>query len=821
MASSGVGQPFNRQYPSGFTFPINEEIFRSKDPKNFKEYERFRENYYEGAVGEGRTPPNIARERANIIARQNYFEAAVKVGAAVDPTANPTASTAPVPESSRPRPLSTTTPRPITTPRPPPPPPSAPRPKPQPDTKSTPNVGGTNRSTANSNVSPNILHNYVNYTYNIKLYALSTNDFNQLVSRSGAKIYPKLLVSSGGSGKNKDKNFDLDFYFEDLDVSTIISPTVSNRETNAYDVNFTIFEPNGCTLIDRLIGVTKDLAPDGDNYITMPYLLEIGFLGYDEAGKPAPVNIAKKTIPVYLTEMKIKPNLDGTRYMIRAQPFNQNALTQTSGTVPVNCEIKAETIEALFKSTGTIGTGVSDALRRGSSQPNANQKPISASSLADLLNEWQEYLVENNMIEVADEYNFVFAREIAVSPVELPQLKPAQDVPINDNPKGPTDSATIALLNARRAGIAGSSAGVGVTRIFAGSSIAQILAYAVRHCTFILDQLPEDGVTPQTPANNTDSRNSSNTGSSRRIDLAPDKKEEEILKWFWITPKVEIKKFDRLRNNFAKKITYNITVYESPNPRYPGAPQGQAREYVKEYDYWYTGKNNDILNVDINFDTAFYTSVSLYNSGPLRAEVTPPLKLSDTNTNEESKKAADRVRLLAKTGLPFPLMTFPSKQLADINAQGGTAAGRKTIAADDLAESLMSRSRGDMVTMRLEILGDPDFIKQDGIFGEVYPQGTKKVNGSLVTNQGRVIVNFKFKYPTDWTKDRGLLTANANKTVFEGLYGVVKVESKFERGVFKQVLDLYRLADSQYSLITFAGKPASDKTDNSLIDTGV
>jgi hypothetical protein len=849
MATSGVGEPFNRQYPSGFTFPIDEDVFRKKGGAAFRAYKTFIKNSYETAVAEG-TPPNIAQQRANDIGRQIYFQEAVKVGAAVDPNPNDTrpSAPAPIPETSRPRPLPTTTKK-TTTPRPPPPPPPPPAPRPPQSTTGTTGTTGTTKTrgsgeTARSNATSNILHDYVNYTYRLSLYALRASDFNRLVA--GLTVKPTLLISSGGSGKNKAQGFDLDFYFEDLDVSTIISPTVSNRETNAYDLNFTIFEPNGCTLIDKLIAVTETLAgPGEDNYVTMPYLLEISFLGYDEMGKPQPVNLAKKTIPVYLTEMKIKPSLDGTRYVVRAQPFNQNALTQTVGTVPTHCEIKAETVEALFKSTGVTGNGIRIAINAFTNETTAAneilaqswnseqraeayqqsenartqvKKPIGASSLGNFLNEWQQYLVENGMQGVADEYDFMFEPEIGLSKVVLPQLNPVQNTPTNNSTKNSDDAAVQALLNARRAGIATSSTGVGVSQIFAGSAITQVLSYAVRHCSFIRDQLPDDGPPSQT-GTNTDSRSAAATDSSRN-NATPDAKEEKILKWFWITPKIELKQFDKIRNTYAKKITYIVSIYDSPNPRYPDAPQGRAKDYVKEYNYWYTGKNTDILGVDINFDTAFYTSVSVRTSADLQGQVRPPVGGNDTNTDEQARRAAERSRLLARTGLPFPVVTYPLKQQADLSLGRDSAIDRKSIAVDDLAESLMSRSRGDMVTMRLEILGDPEFIKQDGIFGDIPSRSSNKTNSSLTTNHGRVIVKFNFDYPNDWGRDRGLLTARAHRTVFNGLYGVVKVESKFERGMFKQVLDLYRLHETAYQETKPAPPTNSDKSDNSLLDPG-
>jgi hypothetical protein len=211
---------------------------------------------------------------------------------------------------------------------------------------------------------------------------------------------------------------------------------------------------------------------------------------------------------------------------------------------------------------------------------------------------------------------------------------------------------------------------------------------------------------------------------------------------------------------------------------------------VKNYWYWYTGGNSDILNVDISFDTAFYTAVSL------------PLTTTFENTNPsitiELTEEATRLQLLMrKTGVPFPAIQNPSRQIADTMAYSNKI-DKKAIAVEDLSESLMTRSsRADMTNIKLDIIGDPDFIKQDGLFGNTEANGVKTQNGGIITDQRRVIVNFKFKYPEDWDQNTGLLVPK-NETVFNGLYSVIRVDSKFERGLFKQTLEMIKLFEETY-----------------------
>jgi hypothetical protein len=55
------------------------------------------------------------------------------------------------------------------------------------------------------------------------------------------------------------------------------------------DIKFTVIEPMGITLLDRLYDAVKDIAPkDGAgvvNYSAATYLMVIRFFGYDENGQ--------------------------------------------------------------------------------------------------------------------------------------------------------------------------------------------------------------------------------------------------------------------------------------------------------------------------------------------------------------------------------------------------------------------------------------------------------------------------------------------------------------------------------------------------------
>jgi hypothetical protein len=526
----------------------------------------------------------------------------------------------------------------------------------------------------------------------------------------------------------------------------------------------------------------------------MPYILRIDFLGYDETGKPAAgsgvIPNISKTIPLTLIEMKIKPDISGTRYTIRAVPFNHLALTNTIGAIPINCEIRAAKVKQLFQSTGLgnariVANQINDRVEQlgraggdaASQQAALNdfRTDLLVTSLSDVLNGWNLFLVKAGVIEIADQYDVEFETEIGDAKIILPQLNPSQDVPTSDARRNTAPSQR-ALRSSLSSGIVGQAANLGMYKIFAGSSITNIISQVVKHSDYIRDQI-QNAAPLQDP----------NTASNARQAGEP----SAMLSWFKVIPSITLLDFDKLRNQYAKQIVYKVTMYTYPNPRYPLAPQGQATTAVKNYWYWYTGANSDILNVDIAFDTAFYTAISL------------PLTTSFEETNPgllptEPDPAAFRLQqLLRKTGVPFPAIQNPSRQIADAMAYSNKI-DKKAIAVEDLSESLMTRSsRADMTNIKLDIIGDPDFIKQDGLFGNIEANGVKTQNGSIITDQRRVIVNFKFKYPEDWNQNTGLLVPK-NETVFNGLYSVIRVDSKFERGLFKQTLEMIKLFEETY-----------------------
>jgi len=136
----------------------------------------------------------------------------------------------------------------------------------------------------------------------------------------------------------------------------------------------------------------------------------------------------------------------------------------------------------------------------------------------------------------------------------------------------------------------------------------------------------------------------------------------------------------------------------------------------------------------------------------------------------------------------------------------GNPTTAKEVAAVDVADSLMTSSQADMVGVKLTIIGDPDYIKQDDAFYQGQPTASTTINptidsrllpngGSLVMDEGGLYVQILFKIPRDIDDSTGFMKYDADQrnSVFSGLYQVNTVVSNFSQGKFIQTLELNRL----------------------------
>ena len=127
----------------------------------------------------------------------------------------------------------------------------------------------------------------------------------------------------------------------------------------------------------------------------------------------------------------------------------------------------------------------------------------------------------------------------------------------------------------------------------------------------------------------------------------------------------------------------------------------------------------------------------------------------------------------------------------------------------------------------MTIFGDPDFIKQDGMFIRtnttepyVFPNPNQSASG-IAFDTGEIYANVTFKVPQDINLTTGVLDlafddndeSNFRRNVFSGQYSVLTVANKFTKGLFTQQLNMARYDNSHY-YEPVQGTAAADTSEN-------
>ena len=732
-----------------------------------------------------------------------------------------------------------------------------------PDTKI--DVGTDNNATATpaaasvpASLYYNRLHNFTGYTYKITLWLLTTEDYQKITADPDKFTPTHCLISSGGGTpqststdqSSRHPDFLEDFYFDNLSMTTLIGLNSKSKASNAIDLKFTIIEPYGMTLLDRLLSACQTTA-SCNNYVDQPYLLQIDFLANpmeaNQFGAKGHV-IDSKRIPIKFTEFKIKPGAGGTNYFVKAMPYNHLGFVQSVAAVPTTLSVTAKTVGEYFDSIKDLALLYGDAAAVEQQQrieTEINKLDIGSISEEELLSLKERLKAElSNVNSFPNGYNTWYrnaANQAKRSDVPLnlilfaidPDIAKSLivDVEKSESKRGVFASPIYSAL----AGTATASAGPdfknkSVFSVLAGTSVIEVINRIVSASEYIKGQIKN----AQTEAEKTsgsdittsdaDARTVSAAGYNKLSTPNQTKKiEYKPTDWFKIIPTIYLGKFDLSTNSYSKAILYTILKYNAANAYHPDMALTKIppAQVVRTYNYYYTGLNQDIINLDIDFDATFVTGIATF---------TKQIESSTTVAGADKPKASAAPEPATQ---PFASTNpYAKSVLTPLNSQ----ANPQNQTAEDYSVSSVSRSlysaypRGDMLNIRMKIVGDPAFIKQDDIYhnpaqsgygaviNKVNAPGAPPINesGQIIFDHEEVYVQILVKSAVDIDDATGI----TNKTVklsngqvangtFSGLYKIMTVESEFKQGKFEQTLSLIRMPDSMIDSTAGTTTPGS------------
>lgn len=279
-----------------------------------------------------------------------------------------------------------------------------------------------------------------------------------------------------------------------------------------------------------------------------------------------------------------------------------------------------------------------------------------------------------------------------------------------------------------------------------------------------------------------------------------------------------LREYNTSTNRYARDIVYRIEnqrMYGFVLPDMPGA-RPTERGWEKEYNWIFTGKNQDILNFEAEYNVQYYNIRNVFTEAKGRVLGTPSAPGAPLPDDGLTRTKAGDVYSPA-------IVPKSSPQTASVSNSYRGAAHQL---ASDHMDNVLNNPGADMVKVDLTIIGDPDWIPQDR---SILPQlsagsgDARIINGSIATDVHDVFVMLKFKTPRDYNPEKGLMRIDTDHTFVQGLYRVITVDNNFYDGKFEQTLKLIRVQDQ----VSNDSQNLPDLTDTTQIgdtdatDTGV
>jgi hypothetical protein len=650
------------------------------------------------------------------------------------------------------------------------------------EAKSLPPVEVTATQDQEQVLLPNPLHQYSSSTYSISLHMLTPQQYNSIVG--GEKYVPQNVIIAGagrwGDNFKRAPDFQEDFYFDNLRMNTVVGQTLRNRQSNMVDCTFTVIEPLGFTFINRLVTMSTRIG--NRDWVQDPYMLQIDFYSSDI---PGIIPGTTKYLPVSLVQIKSRLTARGAEYTVHAVPYHHRALSEIEMSIPTDMTIKGETVKDY------LGFGSAPAGKNKKPTPSSETYKTTASpdrkisepggnfkfnGIIENINKYHQTIRAEEKDDHPNEYRIVIDQEIGDSSA-FPNIKNTPNAA-----QAPTDAA------AKKAGTQSAtgknydklSFEAGQIVISKGAKLDEAIALIINNSEYVRSQV-------------IDYQEISDTTDITRI--APES--DNAFKHFRILPRLTITGWSRARKSYSYLIEYHIVKWKKHSSHPLTLNAGQVMGYVKQYNYIFTGENDDVLDLSMDFNMAYLNTISIADGRFFN--------VTNSEGSFERKYAAENkdvtgagIKKSEDTSLPTStVQNIPLAYQKSSNPE--PYADGKTAAVHDVTKSLLQTPLGDMVNVKLRIIGDPTFIKQDDVFDTqgLYATTRTLVNDSIYFDGGELYVWINFRAPTDYNENTGLADPRVGDYTynpFNGKYTVIQVDNNFQQGKFEQTLNLVRLA---------------------------
>ena len=671
----------------------------------------------------------------------------------------------------------------------------------------------------------NLLREYNTYNYIITLGILGVEEYNNPSTYRERGGFTKIILKSGGGSLDirqqvaEEGNDHAEYFIEDLFIDSVISPNSNTGLASGTTISFKVLEPYSMgNFIQAIIAAAAEKTYK--NYVDAPFCLKVEFTGWNQYGDTALTNrVPPKFIPIKFTKIDFNVSAGGSVYQVEAVPMSETGLEDGVANVRTTINVNGAFVHEML-------------LTSGNSVTQAYNDHIASLEESGILASHDRILVvfpKNNrsVLEAVEQGNgptdtVTGAEQLGIDRgSQVPDADKSEELQPDDPDTIPSNESPPERVRPK---------GEVFTKLEAWATNTENMneigtSPLVEDPNAAGDQTQTDQVDShdaQTDVHNRGTVENSVSETSRSLDNAQnenilrlidrvvlssqwarEKVDEEtgptgVRNWFTVEtrvfletdPEAEIKNGRPPRYYVYEVLPYfpDEAKFLSNNER-PRGTLALMAAAPKEYNYIYTGKNEDIIDFDINFNNAFMqTAFSDFgtNNGGIASTLSDsvrshfqPAGATRTNRNQGGTNETGGANSLA----------------SNVNADGGALRSgdvRQQIA--HMFHQRLLHQTVDMVTAEMKIWGDPFYIPQ--LTGNWAPPPSSNPmvaqDGSMNYGTHEIFVVLNFQNPVDQQKTGPYYDFPQIVRGFSGLFSVRAVENHFNDGKFTQTLKLIR-----------------------------
>lgn len=684
----------------------------------------------------------------------------------------------------------------------------------------------------------NPLHKFTSANHVFTLCALTLDEVN--FPDETIMVQPPKYVaakSAGGSSRETQLNNGsrLEFFIENLEIDAIVHSNPTTGHTKGTTLNFNVAEPFslGLFLSNLQLQVAQAAGTPDANYLTHPMALIIETKGaVDQELSILERAQLRKVLPIQLMKVDFSNSNGLSNYSVQAVIYNDIAFSDQYQTIPTDVELKGETLEEMIFSG-------KQSLAKYLNEKNLDNKP---GFFAQLVGK------KAKPISMRD-YIFLFPnKEQNVSQAikrGAEQSNKIVQVDTGDlNPSGYGYNVSKTFGNLFR------DLSYSTKEGFSGRANNPNVIGQSRMITDYLNNSSDAGKNFKDDDSTEfpeyyDKKTKSYSRGSAKIDfhnkliafkkgtaivkiiedlilcseygqsILKRKKESDtgLINWFTIIPGRYVFNDEAIKKQYnmnPEVIMFRIVPYAVPDDKFM-APDEVSRipslDYLvrKQYDIIYTGQNKDVIDFNVEFNSAFFTALQndLGNNSPNNKDS------ADSSVTKDKKSA--KLTTANNSYTPVnPAIGFGDPRGRD----GGNAETLELRFARQFNEAILN-SDVDLVKLTLNIVGDPYYVPQSGLgnylskgYYSLSDQPELFLDGDANANflAGVVLTKVNFRTPvdidgdgsmafTDIKEDKAKTSGTELQTLgeFSGFYYPIKVRSSYAGNKFVQEIEMIRV----------------------------